>query len=164
MFWIAELGNYNWYFLNPIRRTTTLVCNQHLFIYTTDPREPEILYFWHPKDRLEKKGTTTEYGHWEFYKCSCQNRYVSCGVDNSLLRQLRPEQTLVHHHQSEKESKEIIPTMSQTLLQFLPMAGSSLWQSVTRFGDGTKLFLRIKDYKSYLLWVIIDFLGYPHPF
>ena len=65
---------------------------------------------------------------------------------------------------SQKESKEIIPTMPQTLVRFLPMAGSSLWQSVIRFGDGTKLFLTIKHYKSYLLWVIIDFWGYPHPF
>ena len=44
------------------------------------------------------------------------------------------------------------------------MAGSSLWQSIIRSGDGTKLFLRIKHYKSYLLWVIIDVWWVPPSF
>ena len=49
--------------------------------------------------------------------------------------------------------------MSQTLVRFLPMAGSSLWQSVIRSGDGTKLFLR-------KLFIVCDhwLSGYPHPF
>ena len=49
-------------------------------------RSPEILYLCHLKDALEKKETTTKYGHWEFYKFPFQNRYVSCGEDNVLLR------------------------------------------------------------------------------
>ena len=57
-----------------------------------------------------------------------------------------------------------MPTMSQTLGRVLPMGGSSLRQSVIRFGDGTKFFSWSKDHKSDALWEIIDIRGYHNPF
>ena len=133
------------------------------------------VYFCHPKDTLEKKETSTEYGHWEFYKCNFQNRFVSCVVDNveyyldSAKCQLHnpvylTKQNLVHHHQSEKNPGRLYLQYSKRWCQFFQWVDQVFDRVSYVLETVQNCFLTIKDYESYLLWVIIDYLGVPPSF
>ena len=136
-------------------------------------RSPEILYWCHLKDALEKKETTTKYGHWEFYKFPFQNRYVSCGEDNVLLRlcwsQLqnfhlsKPLYIVTSQRRSQGDYTYNIPNVGAISSNswIIPIAGSFVPFVLEMVQNS---FLRIKDYKSCLLWVIIDFWGVPPSF